>query len=564
MSATAPAIELTVIRDIAALHELVPAWRTLAGGARFRGPDWLLPWWHAYQHALDAELYVIAGRLAGELVCVVPLYTRTVKSVLDVRELRLMGDAGPRPPALNMVSPAAANVKDRCGVAVAKLIAEATDWDLMDLEPLADPSRMRATLIGKLVELGFAVESSPSAGGARKIALVGIEADDAAAAAITVATDEAGRRKSMSALRRLSRLEWAERDERSPLADTEAAQVLEEAALQPGARVIRLDDAVGEAVAVALVLDDRERAVVVAMAVDPQASVAASNAASVRLLHGEALAAAARGLSSLEVCSSANEYPLPHLPTSRRSAVAVRVWRPGASSTVSRTVRTVQRGARRAVASPVVAASQARAAWSKIRSVAGAAVGFDRVSLLRGQLWTRGIVAPPGLTIDVFTEADFDNLDEHARADLIEQLVLDEARARHDWRRGDTALLAHLGSRPAGIVWTARGTVEVPELQRTITLSKHEAFVHDAFVAVTARGRAVAPVMLEQVAQRLRDTDAYRSWAIIAPDNQASLRAFQKASYTPVCDVIHAHVGAVEKLLCRPPDPEARTLLGLL
>ena len=103
----------------------------------------------------------------------------------------------------------------------------------------------------------------------------------------------------------------------------------------------------------------------------------------------------------------------------------------------------------------------------------------------------------------------------------------------------------------------------MPELQRTITLSKHEAFVHDAFVAVTARGRAVAPVMLEQVAQRLRDTDAYRSWAIIAPDNQASLRAFQKASYTPVCDVIHAHVGAVDKLLCRPPDPEARTLLGL-
>ncbi|MEZ4368497.1 MAG: hypothetical protein R2939_19790 [Kofleriaceae bacterium] len=69
--------------------------------------------------------------------------------------------------------------------------------------------------------------------------------------------------------------------------------------------------------------------------------------------------------------------------------------------------------------------------------------------------------------------------------------------------------------------------------------------------------------MLEHVARSLRETDAYRSWALILQGNQASLRAFQKASYTPVCDVIHAHVGAVEKLLCRPPDPEARELLGL-
>ena len=35
----------------------------------------------------------------------------------------------------------------------------------------------------------------------------------------------------MSALRRLSRLEWSERDERSPLADADAAHLLEEARL---------------------------------------------------------------------------------------------------------------------------------------------------------------------------------------------------------------------------------------------------------------------------------------------------------------------------------------------
>ena len=51
--------------------------------------------------------------------------------------------------------------------------------------------------------------------------------------------------------------------------------------------------------------------------------------------------------------------------------------------------------------------------------------------------------------------------------------------------------------------------------------------------------------------------------ALIAADNQASLRAFQKASFTPVCDVIHAKMATVDRVVCRPPDPEAQELLGL-
>jgi hypothetical protein len=181
-----------------------------------------------------------------------------------------------------MVSPGSASMKDRCGGAVARLLAESADWDLIDLEPLADPSRMRASLVARLAELGFTVESSPSAGGARKLALVGLDADATDAGAITVARDEAERRGAVSALRRLSRLEWAERDERSPLADQEATNLLEEIALRPGVRVIRLDEAAGEAVAVAIVVDDRERAVVVAMAVDPQAPAGGRGAPAAR------------------------------------------------------------------------------------------------------------------------------------------------------------------------------------------------------------------------------------------------------------------------------------------
>ena len=41
------------------------------------------------------------------------------------------------------------------------------------------------------------------------------------------------------------------------------------------------------------------------------------------------------------------------------------------------------------------------------------------------------------------------------------------------------------------------------------------------------------------------------------------IRAFQKASFTPVCDVIHAKMATVDRVVCRPPDPEAEELLGL-
>ena len=77
-----PPLKLTVIRELEALQALAPAWRKLANGARFRGPDWLLPWWHAYHRTLGAELHVYVGYGANaegveELVGLVPFYKRT-------------------------------------------------------------------------------------------------------------------------------------------------------------------------------------------------------------------------------------------------------------------------------------------------------------------------------------------------------------------------------------------------------------------------------------------------------------------------------------------------------
>ncbi|MDQ3367551.1 MAG: GNAT family N-acetyltransferase, partial [Myxococcota bacterium] len=347
------AIDVSVVRDLTALRAIEGEWRSLATvgtGALFRGPDWLLPWWHAYHNTLGAELYVLVGRAteadaagisAGDIVCIAPLYRRTVKvALLDTRELRMIGDAGPRPPSLDLL--ARAGWEDRAGAAFArKLLDEAATWDLLDLEPLADPSRVRAHLVQRLAAAGFTVESSSSAGGASRLAL-GMAPTEAteggAGVSTTFGEDLTALRKGMGALRRLSRLEWAERDEPSPLADPEAMGLLEEVALELGkqgrVRLARVDDSLGQACAAALVVDDGDRAVVLAMAVDPQLGLKAS----ARLLHAEAMAARARGCIALDVTTGAGDYAMPALPTSKQPALAVRVWGHSTTASVGRTV----------------------------------------------------------------------------------------------------------------------------------------------------------------------------------------------------------------------------------
>lgn len=575
-------VDFSVIRDLSALRELEPAWRALAqgggAGALFRGPEWLLPWWHAYHQVLGAELHVMVGvakdekgAADGDLVCLAPLYMRSAGlPIARACEIRMMGDAGPRPPALDIL--VKAGFEDKAGTALARAVADLARndrhaaWDVLELEPLAEPSRVRANFVSRLGSLGFAVESQPAGGGARRIALnlAGPSLDDSGlTAAMTGDADEI--RKGMSALRRLSRLEWAERDEQSPLADAEASALLEEVAVTLGregrARLATCNDNAGQAVAAALVVDDADRAVVLALAIDPEH---VTRGAPERLLAAEAAAAAGRGRVALDVVTGAAEYPLPPLPVSKQVAVAVRIWNSTRTASVSRGVETVKRGARAVRETPGVAAAQARAAWAKIRNAAGEVAQYQRMHLYRGQMWTRGIAPTAGLTVERFDEAQFDALAPAARTELLDSLSLDEAVARATWQRADYCLVARLHDRPAGIAWAARGaTVAVPELERTLALSKYEAYVHDVFVAPSARGRAVAPVMLEQLARDLRELDVYRSWALIGHGNQPSTRAFEKASFTPVCDVIYARMGGIDRVLCRPPDPEAQELLGL-
>ncbi|MEM9491499.1 MAG: GNAT family N-acetyltransferase, partial [Myxococcota bacterium] len=371
-------------------------------------------------------------------------------------------------------------------------------------------------------------------------------------------------RKGLSALRRLSRLEWADREERSPIADREAGHLLEEVTLELGrehrARLARLDDSSGEAVAAALIVDDGDCAVVVATAVDPDHI---AKHAVVRLLTAECRAAAERGLVALEVVTGADEYELPTLPTTRLRSLSVRAYSDSASAAVARTYGAVRRRVEAAREAPGTAAAGARAAWAKIRTTAANMASYERLHLYRGELWTQGIEPTPGLSLSLFVESDFDAVAERERAEMIETLDLDEAYCRQKWQRGDVVVLARLYERAAGIAWCARESVAVPDLGRTLRLDAHEAYIHDVFVAPQARGRAVAPSMLEFLAHELRQRDVYRAWALIGDDNMASVRAFEKAAYTAVADVVHAHLASMDRLIVRPPDSEARKLLGL-
>ncbi|HET6610579.1 MAG TPA: GNAT family N-acetyltransferase [Kofleriaceae bacterium] len=564
-------VDLQAITNVAALRELGDEWQTLAEaggtGALFRGPGWLLSWWDAYRSILDGEIFALAGRADGRLVCLAPFYRRTARlgPGIKVREIRIFGDAGPRPPALDIL--VAPGFEERAGAALAgELQRLVGDWDLIDLEPMQDPSRIRAFLVSRMSASGFHAESSET-GGARRIALLAADMDLTAdiepdPSWDAVDGDTASLRKGLSALTRLSRLEWAARDEQSPLAGRDARGLLEQVTLalgaKGGARLARLGDASGDAVASALIVDDGDRAVVLAMAVDPEH---AERGVAARLLASEARAAAARGRRALDVVTGAAEYGLPSLPVTRQRGLDVRIFSQSRAAAVARTYSAVRRGVDVARDVPGAAAAGARAAWTKITTTAASVTGYSRLHLYRGELWTRGIEPTAGLELSLFTVDMLDALDDDERARLLETLELDEAYARQKWKRGDSVVLARLGDRPAGITWSAQGAVEVPELSRTLLFGPSEAYIHDVFVAPQARGRNLAPSMLEFLAKELRQRDVYRAWALIGADNIASVRAFEKAAYAAVADVIYARM--VDRLTVRPPDPEAKKLLGL-
>jgi ribosomal protein S18 acetylase RimI-like enzyme len=208
-----------------------------------------------------------------------------------------------------------------------------------------------------------------------------------------------------------------------------------------------------------------------------------------------------------------------------------------------------------------VADAAVRAAPDVVQRAVARVATFSRLHLYRGELFVRGGAPPAGASLRLFPEAEFDALPD--RAKFAERLGLVESYCRQKWQRGDMVVLAELDGQPAGILWCARVPVQVPDIGREVRPLAGECYIHDVYVSPEARGRALAPTMLDFLARELRSRDIYRAWALIERSNTASTRAFEKAAYASVADVIYARMGLASKLLVRPPDPEARAFLGI-
>ena len=197
------------------------------------------------------------------------------------------------------------------------------------------------------------------------------------------------------------------------------------------------------------------------------------------------------------------------------------------------------------------------------RAVARVAT-YSTLHLYRGELFTRNVRETGDLTLALVHPRGLRGaLAAGARAVRHRPARSAASYCRQKWDRGDTVVLAEVAGKPAGIVWCARAR-GVRARHRARGAARRRRVLHPRrYVHPDERGRQVAPAMLDFLARELRARDVYRAWALIERTNTASTRAFEKAAYASVADVVYARMGLASRLIVRPPDPEARAFLGL-
>jgi ribosomal protein S18 acetylase RimI-like enzyme len=334
------------------------------------------------------------------------------------------------------------------------------------------------------------------------------------------------------------------------------------------------------AIAADLVVHDGDRAVQLLRGTDPEHAPAGG---AEQLCFGSLAAAVRAGARRFAFADEDSPW------MSGRSRVRrLRVWNSTAAGRLHRgvaaltgAVRAMEIGVRRGVR-PARGTARSGQSWRTLvqlrrrtpdvvqRAVARVAT-YAPLHLYRGELFAREISNSEEIELILFTRADFDSLSEPDRDALLRRLDLQESYCRQKWERGDMTVLATVVAspgtpwvcRPAGILWCARTRVYVPDIGREVCPASGEAYIHDVYVHPDLRGQKVAPAMLEFLARELRARDVYRAWALIERTNVASTRAFEKAAYASVADVVFARMGLASRLIVRPPDPEARNFLGL-
>ncbi|MSP63110.1 MAG: GNAT family N-acetyltransferase [Myxococcales bacterium] len=550
-----------IIRDALGLAGLLPGWGALWAASRARPvtlhPAWTDAWWHTLGG--EGELLIVACSDEEGLCGVAPFYLTPPRGgALRARELRLIGDGVVGARSAVLIRPGSeAAVQD----AVTATLARERGWDLLDLA-LRDGAELEE-LASRFAAQGSRIEPA-EARGRPEIRLDEVGRDWLAArsgpepAPGTLLREHAGD----DFARALPSLLEVARSATSPGPSGEPAflRLLETVAPRlhaaSAARLFTADSA-GELIAGSLVLVDGRRWIELCSGSRPGVRTEIVTREAIR----RAIAEQAEVFEFL-----GGEQPLAN---TRAEGTRMRVYGRTAAGMLQRGYASLARRAGSvadAATRPIDRVGDRigrlrESAPEAVQRVVARVATFARLHLYRGELFVRGGAAPAGITLRLFSESDFDGLSD--RPAFLARLGLVEGYCRQKWQRGDSVVLAELDGQPAGILWCARVPVHVPDIGREVRPLTGECYIHDVFVPPDARGRAVAPAMLDFLARELRGRDIYRAWALIERSNAASTRAFEKAAYASVADVIYARMGGASKLLVRPPDPEARAFLGV-
>jgi ribosomal protein S18 acetylase RimI-like enzyme len=567
-----------ILRDGQALGALAAEWAALereGEAGLFLSHRWLEAWWRAYRGIDELWLLVARDPSQGDrLAGAWPLHLRAPRSgALRMSELRLVGDLGAGGQRSILCRPGELDAVVESFVAVLDV---ERGWDLLEA---SIHSHRAGDAIARAVEARGMKSELTEVPGRAYVDLPPLDRWDEFLRARRPTRTLPGAEfalaeppeRGLEELLRLLRKEWTAREAASPAADPQAIAFLGEIVPQLHARgAARLgllafagDGArPGAAVAADLVVVDGDRHVQLLRGADPEHAQAG---AAIELAVGELKASAGAGAHRFEFAPGGDDSPL---KAAAGRSLRLRLWNRttvgrlhrGVSS-LAGAVRAIDSGGSQAI--PRALDRLRDAAPDVVQRAVARVATYATLHLYRGELFTRDVRESGDLRIRLLPRADFEALSDNERDALAERLDLQLGYCRQKWDRGDTVVLAEIAGRAAGIVWCARSAVYVPDIGREVRPGSGECYIHDVYVHPDERGRQVAPAMLDFLARELRARDVYRAWALIERTNVASTRAFEKAAYASVADVVYARMGLASRLVVRPPDPEARAFLGL-
>ncbi len=565
-------MQVEIVTSIERLRALEPAWNALAaqaGASLLSSHGFLSAWWKAFA-GVD-ELRVLCAFRQEELVAVWPLRLRATRTAaFGARTVAPLGDL--RAQERSMIC--APGLESLAAAAMLSRLLELRDWDLLDVPADGEPALQGMSRVAE--QQGFAMHLQPGtpravvdlpaygtpawdefARAKRPLRCVAGAAYAPAELEVAYAVDE---------LHRLLRREWAERDQASPVLDPALLAFLKE--VLPG-MTARRQAHVGlvalagvGAIAADVVVVDGPRDVQLLRGTEPDHAPAG---ASDQLCWATIELAAKRGATRCELADDDAS-----MRTGRVATERLQLWNGTAVGRLFGGVAALRGrgralgnsgGTRNRIGRMIDLIVEARPeSAQKLVSRLG---NYKTYHLYRGELFTSEVEASSALRLAIMDLRGYQALSVIERDALVSRLELPAGYTKEKWTRGDLAVIAYVDDRPAGIAWCARSAVFEPDIGKQIRPLPGECYIHEVFVHPDERGRKIATAMLEHLARHLRRHDVYRAWALIERTNSASVRAFERADYIAVADVVYVQMGLGSHLFVRPPDPEARALLGL-